>query len=138
MLIRFRKSGSLLRKAAFLLAFGAMSAQAAVPAGFMLDLDEATGDIGFMLCPGQVGTPAAFDHSGHDDGSAAPESHPPIATVGEVCDFAVAGSAVVGQTTTSGAFRIDTASRLSVAYRIDIPSNATLKVAKSRGPPTRS
>jgi len=141
-----RKSNSRLRSALLLLSFAAMALQAAVPAGLMLDLDHATGELSFVLCPSQGSGPMPPMHSSADarDGqsgdSQSDRSHPSYEMPREACDFAVATAApiVPVPVPTTVATFLAVAIEPVVEDRLVVPPSITLGAVSPRGPPRYS
>jgi hypothetical protein len=141
-----RKSNSRLRSALLLMAFAAMALQAAVPAGLMLDVDAATGELSFILCPSQGAGPmppihpSADGHDGHSGDSQSDRSHPSYEMPREACDFAVATAATILPVPVPATVATFLAVAIEpvVEDRLVVPSGVTRGAVSSRGPPRYS
>jgi hypothetical protein len=141
----FRNPRSRLRRTWLLTACAAIALQVAVPAGLMLDPNEATGELIYVLCPSQGATPDAPARTGNDgydehaDHSPTGEPHTTYDMPGEVCDFAVASSttpiiaapAVVAMAQAAAIEPV-------IESRLVAPSSVARTAVSSRGPPQYS
>ena len=140
-----RNPASRARNAMLLLACAALMLHAIVPTGFMLDLDTATGDLSFVICPSQASAPGLDDpaaghggHGGHGGNSQADAPHPSYDMPGEVCDFSATTLPPISIATTTVATWSGIAAEPVAEYRHAAPSSVSLSAASSRGPPSIS
>ncbi|MBT8441504.1 MAG: hypothetical protein KJO76_03880 [Gammaproteobacteria bacterium] len=142
MISNLRNSGSRLRNAMLLLACAALALHAIVPAGFMVDLDEATGQLSFVICPGQASASSfggqVDGHGAHGDSSSADTAHPPYAAPGEVCDFSAATLPPISVATTTIATWPRVGTERTTELRRAAPSSISRTATSSRGPPQDS
>lgn len=122
-----------------LLACAALALHAIVPAGFMVDLDEATSELSFVICPSQ-GSAADFGEqaNAHDDASHANAAHPSYAMPGEVCDFSATTVPPISFATTTIVTWPAVATERIIELRHAAPSSISRTATSSRGPPQHS
>ena len=133
-----RNPSSRLRSALLLMACAALAMHAAVPAGFMLDLDRSTGELVYVLCPSQGAAPDSPAHSGideHPEHSQTGAPHPSYEMPSEVCDFAVASAPPILATSVTVATALGISIEPVIEYRLIAPPSISSIAASSRGPP---
>lgn len=122
-----------------LLACAALALHAIVPAGFMIDLDEATGELSFVICPSQGSAADLGEQANEHDGAAhANVAHPSYAMPGEVCDFSATTVPPISVATTTIATRPGAATERIIEFRNAAPGSISRTATSSRGPPHNS